>query len=171
MKNKLKAILLVIILVLSMTACTEVAETYDEPAPYANMEEMDDFNNTFSRSAWGSKFGDVKISITWETDEYQWAEYEDCYLEYAILENDIYERVKPSSELAEVQDVPDVLGSPDNLIPYEKQRLKVDLDSYYDFCDVGYYRLAIVYKVKPYSGKLQERVGYIGIGGDDPSRD
>lgn len=169
MKNKVKAILLVVLLAISMTACTEVAETHDEPAPYANLKEMEDLNYSYSISAWGNKFGKINLDLKWETERYQWAEFEECYLEYSIDEFGEYQRVIPRQETddALVEEDVDILGNQEKLMPFEKRKLVADVDSYYDYCNLGWYRLAIVFKIKPYSGKTKEAVAYVGIGGDD----
>ena len=151
------------------TACTETPEVYEDPSPYANYPEMEDFNYSYSISAWGNKFGKIELKLKWETERYQWAEFEECYLEYSIDEFGDYQRVVPRAETddALVKDAVNILGDQEKLLPFEKKKLVADVDSYYDHCNLGWYRLAMIFKVKPYSGKSKEVVAYVDIGGDD----
>ena len=152
--NRLFSIILVLLLVMTvaLTSCSGGPELLDGEPPYEDLPEMEHITTGYSGSSFGNEFGKVTISITWKEQQGYEARCTDAfYLEYTTSEDDIdyYPMV--------VQNGSDSLDNETYVLkPYQKLKMTVDIDSYYDFDPNGSYRLVKIFDVKHYNGKTKQ---------------
>lgn len=141
----------------ALCSCSGGPELLDGEPAYENIPEMDRMNTSYSRSAFGNKFGNVNVTFNWKDQQGYEATCTDAfYLEYTTSEDDVgyFPLV--------VQNDSDQLSNETYTVkPYEKLKINVDIDSYYDYDPNGYYRLVKIFDVKYYNGKTDQRKVYI----------
>ena len=152
-------IVLSLAMVLALSSCASGPELLDGEAPYENIPEIEKFVSGHSRSAFGNKFGKVTITINIKDERIDRVECTDAfYLEYTTSDDDIgYEPIV-------VQNESDSLCNETYTFkPFKKQKMVVDVDSYYDFCPNGHYRMVKIFDVKYYNGKTEQRKVYFPL--------
>ena len=169
--QKFFSILLTIILsfavVFCITGCSDESSgtpEYAEDAEYLSLPTMEDLITSVSVSSAGNEFGKIEITFNWKPDMNQSATTTDAfYLEYTYFDDNNYQPIVIQNDSNKLD------NETITLKPNEKQTITVDVDSYYDHCNEGFYRLVKIFDVKSLNGKTKQYAAYIEIGGNNPA--
>lgn len=151
--------IMILAVLMTLSACTSTPELLAGIPAYEDMPEIEKCDTSYSRSAFGNKFGKVTITINIKDERIDRVECTDAfYLEYTTFDDDIgYEPIV-------VQNESDSLCNETYTFkPFKKQKMVVDVDSYYDFCPNGHYRMVKIFDVKYYNGKTEQRKVYFPL--------
>lgn len=163
--RRLSFIITAVLMAFTLCACSDGPEIADSAA-YQDLPTMEGMKTKVSHSSAGNKYGNVEITIDWNSDMDEYATTTDeFYLEYTWFDDQNYQPVVVANESDRLN------NETITLRPGEKQTFKVDIDPYYEFYNEGFYRVVKVFDVKSYNGKTRQCAAYFEIGGNEPGAD